>query len=410
MRWLSIRPGEVRNVGRASLAAALALGVLAVAFGTGYTSTRSLTNDASVWLRKGDTIAQINAPSRRFQASVDDRNGERSLAAPGDPLEVVQEPDGTVYVAIPGKDQVFKVDLSTMEPGPATAGNSVLAGDGGAYAVDSGKGTVTPLDPRTALPSAAPVRVGTPIQSQALDGSTVYVAGQDGSVTAISDGGRKVKRTQVAGKGARLSMAVAGPAATVVDSGAGTVRVLGGRAPTRTIRLPGTSGAPVQVAPNQPGPDVWLVRDHQLVDVRLADGDTSSVALAGADTYEPPVVFGAQVYVPDLSTHSVDVYDTASLRLIHTYAVPPGAPGDPGGIEVVAKAGQVWVDDPSSRDALALSAGGSQSRTVDKGTGFDVVDPNAKPAPPPGPGTPAPASPAPVTASPAPGPAATVPV
>ena len=407
-------PPQRARAGRVGLAGVLIAGIVGVAFGTGYTSTRSLTGDDSVWLRKGDTIAQINAPANRLQAAVDDKGGRRPLAPPGDPLQIVQQPDGTVYVAVPGSHQVYKVDLSTMEPGPATSGSAVLAGAGAAFALDGARGSVIPLDPATGLPSAPPVDLGVAIQSQAIAGSTAYVAGTNGTVWAVGQGGRKVTAFHVGARGDPVAIAVAGSKPTALNAATGTLVVLDRSTRTSNIALPGGRGPAIEVAPNQPGPDVWLVRGGALVDVNLARATTSSVALRAGDRFEAPVVFGEQVYVPDRSTSSVLVYDAATRRLVRSFPVPPGAPGDPGGIEVVAKAGAVWVDEPSSRNALAVDHGGTVARTVDKGTGADVFDPASAPAalaapvPPavpvapttPAPTTPAPTTPAPTTPAP----------
>ena len=109
-----------------SLVGVLSVTILSVAFGAGYKATKSLTNDQSAWLSKGVTIAQVNGPAAREDAVVADQPVALAHAV-SDQLEVVQEPDGAVYTADPVTRQVFRIDLTTMTPGPATAGQAVLA-------------------------------------------------------------------------------------------------------------------------------------------------------------------------------------------------------------------------------------------------------------------------------------------
>ncbi|MGH8919144.1 MAG: hypothetical protein ACRD0H_12600, partial [Actinomycetes bacterium] len=163
-RWVSFLTG--RRLGGAGLAGVIVAAAVAVAFGTGFTVTKTLTNDGSAWMRKGDTIVHVNGPSARFDAVVGDR--PMALAASArDQLEVVQSPDGQVYTADPATHRVFKVDLGTMTPQPGPAGSAVLANGAKAYVVDRRNGTDTPVVPKTLAPGPA-LRVPGAIASQAI--------------------------------------------------------------------------------------------------------------------------------------------------------------------------------------------------------------------------------------------------
>ncbi|MDQ2839379.1 MAG: hypothetical protein M3Y89_18590, partial [Actinomycetota bacterium] len=380
--------GSGRSYGRPGLVVVIVGAVLAVTFATGYTTTRALTGDDSAWLRKGVTIAHINGPSARFDAAVSDQP-LRLASSASDPVQVVQDPDGQVYTADRATRKIFRMDLATMTPLPGPSGTGVLAAGSTVYIVDRTLRTLTPVDQQL-HPIGRPIPLPAPIESETIAGDgTVYIGQNDGAVTIVK--ARRPQTVQVAPKGDPLIVTVVGTRAVAVDPQNGTVYSLDGGRPSR-IPLPGPAGGPIQVGPNQPDGPLWLTQGNVLARVDLSNGQTRSAPLPDRHHFGVPVVNGGRVYVPDDSAGQALVLDATTLAPAPPIAVPPGAPGATD-IELLAKDHQVWIDNPTSRDGKVVDQNGV--RTVDKGTGDQVVDPNATPAPP----TPAPPSAAPAPAS-----------
>lgn len=394
-RPLTRRPGN--RYRRPGLVIVVIAGILAVTFATGYTATRALSGDDSAWLRKGVTIAHINGPSARYDAVVGDHPAQLAASAT-DPLQVVQEPNGQVYTADPATRKTFRIDLGTMTPEPGPAGTGVLAAGSAVYIVDRAARTVTPVNPQTLAPGR-PIPIPAPIASQTIAANgTVYIGQTDGAVTVIK--GTQPTTLQVAPQGDPLDVTVVGTQPAAVDLVAGVVYALHGGQPSR-FSLPGPAGGPLEVAPNQSDGPMWLVQGDVLASVDLSNGRAPSAPLPAGDHYGAPVTNGGNVYVPDDSAGQVLVFNTTTLAPEPPIAVPPGAPGAPGAtsIELIAKDQQVWIDNPTSRDGKLANPNGTV-QTVDKGTGDQVVDPNATPAPP----TSAPPSGASGSSSPGPAP------
>jgi beta-lactam-binding protein with PASTA domain len=377
--------------------------VLAVAFGTGYTATRALTNDDSAWLRKGDTVVYVNGPSGRFEAVVSD-HPVALASSPLDPLEVVQDAAGQVYTADPVTHRVYMVDLDTMTPQPGPAGTAVLANSAGAFVVNSSARTITPVDPQTLAPGA-PIKIPGPIASQTLapDG-TAYVGQTDGAVTSVTNG--RAHTVRVAPPNASLDVTVVGSQPAAVDVTTGEIYPLNptpsAGPPTTTIALPGQSGSPVEVEPNLPAGQLWLVRGDNLVSVNLSSAQTQTAGLSSGDQYGAPQVNGDRVYVPDDTAGEVLVFATSDLAQVGTIAVPTGAPGADD-IEIVVRDGQVWIDNPTSQDAVVVSPNGTTEK-IDKGSGNEVVNPSTPPPHPQPPRPSRPTHPTPPRPSPSPTP------
>lgn len=369
------------------MAGILVTAVVAVAFGTGFTATRALAGNDGVWMRKGDTIVHINGPSARYDAVVAD-HPVRLASSAKDPLVVVQTPDGKVYTANPLTGRVYRIDLGTMGPDQGTAGSAVLVSGGKAFVVDPKAGTITPADPQTGAPGKS-IRVPGPIASQAIGPDGIaYVGQKDGSVTTVRGG--KVHTARVAPPGATLDVSAVGDQPVAVDVANGQVHPLNGSGgSSRTIPLPAGVGGALQMAASQPGGPLLLVSGDTLVSVDLSTGQSTTAHLPAGDSFGAPVVNGGRVYVPDDTAGQVLVRAVGDLAPVTQLSVPPGAPGVDT-IEVVAQDHRVWIDNPSSQDATVVDANGT-THTIDKGSGNDVVNPNASttspspaaPTPPP---------------------------
>jgi hypothetical protein len=388
-----ITPRSSRDYARIGLVAALLAGVLLATTATAYQSTRLLSGDQSAWLHKGRSIAQINGPSARYEATAADQPVSVAAGAT-DPLQIVQEADGRVYTVDPRTHRVFRLDLSTMIPQAGPPGTAILASGNHVFILDASRRTLTPVDPRTLAPGRA-VRLPGPVASGAITPEgTVYLGGDGGQVYVVKGG--KVTTATLTARHAPVEVSAVGGDPVAVVAATGQLFNLGSSHPV-PLPLPGNPAAPVAMAPGQPAGPVWLVRGDLLVGADVGTGQVQQVTLPVGDSYEPPVANAGKVYVPDATAGNLRVFDAATLAPQPAVSVPAGVPGDHT-IEAVVRDGDVWVDNPTSQDGKLVTPAGAVT-TIDKGTGDGVVDPNA-------PAAGSAPSPAPAAApTPAPGPA-----
>lgn len=408
-RWAEVvTPRSRRDYGRIAVAVALLVGVLLATTATAYQSTRLLSGDQSAWLQKGRTIAQINGPSARYEATAADQ----PMSVAGDAsdfLQIVQEANGQVYTVDPRTHRVFRLDLSTMTPTPGPPGTSIIAAGAHVFILDNPRHTLTPANARTLAPGKA-IRVPGPVASSAITSNgTVYLGGTNGKVYVVKRG--KLTTTTLTSHQGPVDVSVLGGEPVAVMPSTGGLYNLGSSHPA-PVPLPGNPGAPVALSGSQPTGPLWLVRGNLLLGADVGTGQVQQVPLPAGDTYGDPVTNAGKVYVPDTTAGKVYVFDASTLAPQAAVPVPAGTPGDHD-IETVVRDGDLWVDNPTSERGKLVAPDGRVT-TIDKGTGDGVVDPQAPPtttAPAPAP-TPVP-SPAPSPAPfpvPAPtGPAAPVP-
>ncbi len=180
------------------------------------------------------------------------------------------------FVVNSGSGTVTPIDLRTRRALPAIKVGAdpdaiVAAPDGQTlYVANAGSRTVTPIDAAT-LRAGQPIRVGNDPRALAItpDGATVYVANSgSGTVTPIST------RTGTAGRPIRVgryprAIAVSpdGASAYVLDWGSGEV-------------------TPISTADNRPGPPI-RVGSYPFALAFTPDSSTAYVASYGADTVTP---------------------------------------------------------------------------------------------------------------------------
>ncbi len=306
-----LRPGWGGHwlTGRVTLAGVVIAGVVAVGFGTGYTTTRALGTDDSAWLQKGDTIVHVNGPSGRYDAVVADR--PVALAASvRNQLEIVETPGGQVYAADPAAHRVYKIDLSTMTPQTlGTPGSDVLNAAGSLFVVNTADGTVSGLDPKT-LNLLSTLKVPGGVASAAITSSgAAYIGSNNGSVTVTDHG--KVTTTHVGPRGHPINVSVVGDEPIAIDTTNGQLHDLSGNGTSKqTIALPGQSGATVQLAPSLSGNIAWLIRGTQLVEVNPGTGYSVQATLPPRDNFGAPVANAGSGYVADDTANQVLVYDS----------------------------------------------------------------------------------------------------
>lgn len=426
VKWPARRPGRPMGTAMVLL---LLVGVFAVATGSGFTAARSIYGDGGAWLSRGRSVVHVNAATGRTDAEVTTdlarRQGQGSEL-----LEVVQGPDGGVYVVNTETNELTAIDPVTMapragapvtRPGANPGAVAVHVGDRGeVFVSDATSGTVAPVDPVTLAPIGdAPFTVeGTLAGATPHPDGGVWALDKQGGTLTHVDAGRPAAPLAVAPEGHQLLLTRVGGDPVIVDLTAGTVRRID--AETATLDDPialGTGPGRLLVPndPSAPGATAWLMAPGtgELVGVDL-DAGTVRRARVGQDGahYEAPVVHAGRVYVADASHHVVRAVEAGSLTVVGTHR-PPGTSGR---LELFVDDDTLWINDADHTEALMVDADGTERR-IDKGTGNGVeeeleppadrpipepvVEPAPQVSPPPAPVLPAP-SPRPIDPVPAP--------
>lgn len=373
---------------RVGIALAVLSGSAALAFGTGYTASRAVLGDAGAWLSKGRTVTHVNAATGVADAVVDAElvptAGDQSVVQTSTTLAVVDTTSSTVTA----------VDTTTMAPGPTNRppGGSgpldyLVVGDRG-YLI--GATSVQPVSTLTLEPDGPPVEVGRAAGVVATSAGTVVVLDGDAGTVVELDGGRASLPVRVARPGPSLQLTAVGGQPVVVDAAAGTVRrVRAGGAPDEPVPVPGLAGLDrAGVAVNDRAADgstAWLVlrAAGTLVGVDLEGREVRTGALRETGRLlQAPVVLAGKVYVASGASHTVTVVDAGTLEVVAAHE-PDGTSGR---LEVFAREGRVWINDPLARHALMVETDGLRATRVDKGSGHGVEEPAPGPSPQPEPG------------------------
>jgi beta-lactam-binding protein with PASTA domain len=394
--------GAPRRLGGCVTAGVMIVAAVAVAFGTGFTASRTLLADGGAWLSNERTVSHVNSGTGRHDATIE----EDLVDAPGD-QEVVTSTSGTAVVDR-GDGTVTTLDTTTMTTEatvslPEGAVGFVVAGRFG-YLV--GERVVQPVDPVTLRHEKPAIEVGQVGGAVATaEGTLVVLDIEAGTAIEVVDGvGELPVEVSENPSPDRLALTAVGGRPVVVDTRAGTVRRLrAGGAAEEPIRVEGLAGlaiGDVAVAdPHADGSTVWLVRrsDGRLLGVDLDSGHVRSGQLdRRGGSLQAPVVLEGLVYVPSGDSHDVTVVDGTSDQLHQIDRHEPD--GSSSRLEVFAHDGRVWINDPAAPQALVVEPDGHHARVVDKGTGRDVDDdPGDEGSPGPGAGAPG--------AAPQPGPA-----
>lgn len=360
--------------GRIALAGVLVGGVAVVAFGTGFTTAKVLSPSDTVWMQKGYTITEINAPARHYEATVPD-TPTKLAAKVQDPLQIVQNPGSPnkVIAVDPNTKKVYQIDPSTDVPQALPGqGTDVLANGGVYYVADRANSTLRLFNQQTG-DFGAPITVPGGIASATITSKgVVYIGSDNGSVTTIDNG---TPHTQSVGKnGDEIEVSIVGNQPIAIDQDAAQLHYLGPNAPTNNVvTLQAKPGSTVQVAPTVTGKDALFIEGNDIVAVSPTPGIPPYEApLPSGDIFGSPIANDGKYYVADDTTNQVLVYDGA-LHLLNRIAVPRGATG-PTDIQLIVKDGAVWANNPSSSEATVIQPDG-KSQTVQKGTGDGVVTP-----------------------------------
>ncbi len=352
-------------------AAVLAIALVAAAAVTGTGLPRSVADlrDVGAWLADSalGSVTHAEGTSGKPDAMI------TLTAARGDQLRIVQSGD-VVLVQDTRTGRVYRIDPAqltvTQSATYGTAAIQVVASAADAYIVAPAAGLAQRIDPATLSTIGAPLRLGTRIGSAVITAQgTLWLAlPARGEIVPVRAGvpGAAIP---VAKPRDSLGLTLTGNQLVVTDSTAATMTIIGSSGGSQTVALPAAvtrSPRPVPLVPaSAPGHivPVLVPAMNQLIIVNTATGRPAAVTLgvAATDRLESPQPFGQRVYIPDESTGSLIVYDTASGRLLPPVVVT----GRPGALDVFVNDGMLWANDPDGSAAVAVNAAGS-ARAIGK--------------------------------------------
>lgn len=408
-----------RPAGRISVAAAVVVSVLALAFGTGYSTTTALVAPGGAWLTKGDGVTHANAAAGRPDAEV-----ARSMATGPGQIEVVQTQDGSAWVVNKVTGEVVRIDPAKADaaqtrdgvrPGPSRgpddapappakpedAKSSMLVAGKLAYLVHRDRGEIHLIDPVSLTTKTVHKVPGRIVDTTSDSTGGLWVASDDGNVYRFN--GEKQLPTIEKTETAQLSRA--GDKIVMVDR-AGNLRryTYGGKPVGEPIAIPGDSQAVLAQTGEDPHITVAVPQTGELVTV-TPDGQVRRATITQpGHRLGRPVVSNGRVYVPDLDRRTVLDVPLGATTPARVIPVPGNSPT----FELFDNGGTVWANDPNAPNAVVMAPPNLQPRTVEKGIGKGVEDPEPTPEPntaPPAPNTTTPPPTTPTTLPPAPAPA-----
>ena len=310
-------------------------------------------------------------------------------------LRVVQV-DGVAYVT-DADGRLSRIDPAQLEVSQETllpsSNARLVAGGGRLYAVDAAAGTVRELDPVQLTSIGPAVFVGQPLGAAVVDehGVLWVTDTTTGRVVAV-DGHTVGSAHQVAAPGVDVRLSVVGPDIVAVNPSTSTATVVSGPSTSEPHAIPREAGATLavpdavdegQILPIVSGPHSLALLQVRTGQVRTVDLPTAGHRLGA------PKVSGGKVYLPDFTTGSVLIVDIASAALTKTVTVT----GKPGEFDVLVDGSTVYVNDPHSEHAWAITPTGElvpadkyDPNTPRGGTESGVVPP-APAVPPPADGT-----------------------
>ncbi|MBB5076753.1 PASTA domain-containing protein [Nonomuraea endophytica] len=369
----------INRVLMATLAVAL---VVAVGFGTGYTTSKAAFSDDVAYLPKGSGVGRFNASSNEVDArtAVDLATGDQVL-------EVVQVRPDSVWVVNHDTNTVTPLPTDTLQPGKgikkaADHKLKLLAGGGQAYLLDKSTGKLDKLDGTHGKPGTLQIP---PVADAVADtGGTVWAYTRPtGELLEISKGALKGRHT-VADPGALGTLTTVAnlPVVYLDDTGQAAMYDSGGL--RRKLELSARQGLV-----SQPGTTSSVVTVVSRAEGTLTVGDFQSrrmtnVTLKGRANhqFDRPLVHHGRVYVPDYTKLQLVIVELATGR-IRSETVPSKS----GEFQLTARDDRVWVNDQKHPITLSFDANGKRIE-IDAGTTKGAEDdalPSPKPSPTPTP-------------------------
>ncbi|MFC5829311.1 fibronectin type III domain-containing protein [Nonomuraea insulae] len=371
----------------ALIAGAVAVVLVAVAawFGVGVSSANPKLADVGAWLwtKARGKIVHVNGLSGEVDGYLNDKAG-RQLRVVQDGGNVLLVDDRTGYVS-----RVEPSQLSVAQTRDFGAAGLQLAVSGATgYAVDPAAGKIQQIDPATLNSVGAPITLPGPLGAARIDGGGrlwVPVTAK-GEVVPVSNGAA-ADPIKVGEPGEELSVTIAGGLPVVVNSRAATATIIGSDGGVGEITLPkgvaqaakggaltpaATEGSLVPIlTPADSGLLVVIdTGSNSVLSTKLAADDPTELAELGV-----PQVLGSKVYVPDRSSGSLIVWDSAAGGRPTTLQVAR----EPGPVDVFVKDGLLWANDENGDKAVVIDPEG-RKHDIDKDDA-DVPGPTSTPKP-----------------------------
>ncbi|MBC6459500.1 fibronectin type III domain-containing protein [Actinomadura sp. HBU206391] len=341
-----------------------ALCVAAVVFGVGMASAKYQISDVGAWLssNRNGLVVHANGMAGKVDGKV-----KVPTMMHGHQIKIVQD-GSTILIVDQQTGVVSRIDPAQLSVVKSTgtyaaAGLQVVAEAGAAYTIDAARGTVQRIDPVGLTPDGAATTLTPPLGQGAIDArGTLWVpVPATGEVVPFQAGGPAAP-VKVGKPGDHLAITIAAGVPVITDSTAATALVLEPSGRRLTLALPSTvTGAGqggVLFPATTEGQLVPLLakRTGSLVLLDTGSGRHSTVSLRVADhRYGPPQILGSKVYIPDQTTGSLVVYDSATNSFQPQIVVN----GRPGELEVFVSGGLLWANDPNGERALVLNPGGA---------------------------------------------------
>jgi hypothetical protein len=357
-----------RLTGHIAIAVVGVLCAAAVVFGVGMASAKYHLSDVGGWLastRKGELV-HVNGLSGKVDGKV------TLSGSTGHPMKVVQQ-GGVVLIVDEVTGVVSRVDpahLNVVQGAGyrGAAGMQVVSSSGMAYALDQQKGSVQRLDPMTLATMGAPLGLTGPLGAAAIDATSIlWVPVPANGQAAPVRSGQAAQPIGIGKAGDDLALTIAAGAPVITDFTAAESVILGTSGTQVKVRLPSSvARAPkgsVLAPASTDGQLVPLLAGGSLIVLNSGSGSLSSVALKLPPRHRlaAPQALGQKVYIPDQSSGSLLVYDSATNRMQQQVPVT----GRPGPLDAFVKDGLLWVNGPDSAKAVVVDGAGGH-RPIEK--------------------------------------------
>ncbi|MGW1991396.1 hypothetical protein [Embleya sp. NPDC001921] len=345
--------------------AVLATGALvaaSVVVGVGAMGADAAVSDVGAWLpsnAKGH-VTHVNGLSGQV-------DGRVALPRSGDSALEVSSDGSTVLVLDQKTGRVSRIDAGQLTVAQTSdAGNpadDIATGGGHAWRIAASKGTVQAMDPVTLAPLGIPVDLGAkPLGRAQVDAAgTLWVPiSSTGEVVPVRES-QKGTPVKVAEPGGRVLVTLASGRIVVTDVVGGKAMVVTDAGVGLSITLPTDmskgSGDKLMTPDVTEGTVVPILASDTgtLTLVDIGSGSVKAVPLrVDNHEYGGPQALGARVYVPDRTTGSLLVYNTAHARFETSVKVT----GVPGPLQITVRSGLLWANDSNNSTAAVVNVQG----------------------------------------------------
>ncbi|MEU0885656.1 PKD domain-containing protein [Lentzea sp. NPDC005914] len=331
----------------------------------------------SAWLASAQVgqVALLDGSSAEIAAQV-------KVAAPGDPIDVVQQ-GSTAFVVNRGSGVVTRVDggaftvSAPVSPIPdARDGLRSFAGPDALYALDTERGVLSAMEATSLAPRGQPL----PLAAKLADGGatldssgTLWVIDDStGDLTMVSGSERTTRRQATqAGRG---KLTLVNDTVVLVDTGARTATMLDRSTgePNSAVSLDLRPDDQVTISGSPHDDRLYLITSRGVLticDMANSTECSTVVPLSAADNdLGAAVEAGHYVLVPDYTTGRVWIVDLNDNRVLPSQPVltPPGP------FQLITRDGVVFYNDPNSERAGVLRLDG----TVRPAAKYDAADPD----------------------------------